>query len=84
MMERIFTNLNPRLLFIWLQEYQVVAALIAVGYLLHWLPKKFKTGVEGFLQKSPVPAQAFYLAVVIWVLFQFRSADIQPFIYFQF
>lgn len=84
MIERIFTNLNPRLFFIWLQEYQVVAALIAAGYLLHWLPRKFKTGFEGFLQKSPVPVQALILAVVIWVVFQFRSADIQPFIYFQF
>ncbi|MDD4223496.1 MAG: MBOAT family protein [Candidatus Cloacimonetes bacterium] len=84
MIERIFTDLNARLFFTWLKQYQMVAALIAAGYLLHWLPGKFKLGFEGLLQKSPVPVQAAFLALVIWVLYQFRAADIQPFIYFQF
>jgi len=55
-----------------------------IGYLLHWLPQRARSGFEGFLRRSPVPVQAAMLAILIWVLFQFRSADLQPFIYFQF
>ncbi len=84
MIRTIFTDFRGHLALQWLQQYQVVAALIIIGFLLHWLPQKARSGFEGFLRRSPVPVQAAMLAILIWVLFQFRSADLQPFIYFQF
>jgi alginate O-acetyltransferase complex protein AlgI len=84
MLSRIFTNLNAQLFFTWISKYQVVAVLIAVGYLSHWIPKKLDLGFEKILRKAPLVLQAFTMAVVIWILFQFKAADIQPFIYFQF
>ncbi|MBW6513441.1 MAG: MBOAT family protein [Candidatus Syntrophosphaera sp.] len=84
MLSRIFTKFNPRVIFLWLAQYHVVAALIVLGYLFHWVPKRFELGLEERLSQVPVAVQAFILAIVIWILFQFRAADLQPFIYFQF
>ncbi len=84
MLTRIFTQFNGQLFPLWLAKHQVVAALVAIGYLAHWMPKRVELGIESGLRKTPILFQALYLAAIIWILFQFRSADLQPFIYFQF
>lgn len=84
MLNRILSNFNAPIILQWLAQNQMVAALIVIGYLSHWMPQKLSFGFERVLHKTPVPIQALLLAIIIWVLFQFRSAGIQPFIYFQF
>lgn len=84
MISRIFTVFNSAIIWQWVSEYRLVAILLASGYLFHWMPDSFDFGFEKLLRKSPLVFQSLLLAVVIWVLFQARSADIQPFIYFQF
>ncbi len=84
MLDRIFHHFKAGIILQWLAQNQMVAALIMIGYLSHWLPKKLSSGFEYSLRKSPLPLQALILALVIWIVFQFRAADIQPFIYFQF
>ena len=84
MISRIFTSFNGQLFLPWLAKNQMVASLIALGYLFHWMPKSVVRFSESGLRLAPVIVQAAILAAVIWVLFQFRSADLQPFIYFQF
>jgi D-alanyl-lipoteichoic acid acyltransferase DltB (MBOAT superfamily) len=81
---RIFTEFNAPIFLKWLAQNQLVAALILIGFLSHWLPERTSEGFTRLLRNIPLPFQALMLAVVIWILFQFRSADIQPFIYFQF
>lgn len=82
--QRIFTAFNAALLPAWLQEYRIPALLIVVGFLAHWQPDSWERGFTRTLARVPFVMQSLILAVVIWVLFQARSADIQPFIYFQF
>lgn len=84
MLTRIFTAFNGALLWQWVGQYRMVAILIGAGFLFHWLPDSFDLHFEKFLRQVPVPVQSLFLALVIWILFQARSADIQPFIYFQF
>ncbi len=83
-LNRIFTQFRAPLFWQWVSGYQVVAILIAFGYLIHWLPDRADRGFALALRKAPLVVQSLLLAAVIWVLFQARSADIQPFIYFQF
>ncbi len=64
--------------------YPMVFALIAIGYLLHSLPHSFSERAAGRLAGSPLWVKAAIMVVVIWVVMQFRTGDIQPFIYFQF
>jgi D-alanyl-lipoteichoic acid acyltransferase DltB (MBOAT superfamily) len=84
MISRIFTVFNSAILGQWLVEYRLVAILLAAGYLFHWMPDSFELNFQRVLRKTPLVFQSLMLAVVIWILFQARSADIQPFIYFQF
>ncbi|KAF5038153.1 hypothetical protein DSECCO2_557240 [anaerobic digester metagenome] len=84
MIERIFTAFNGGLFWSWISKYSVPAALIALGYLAHWQPDSWERHFGSILRKMPVFVQSTLLALVIWILFQARSADIQPFIYFQF
>jgi D-alanyl-lipoteichoic acid acyltransferase DltB (MBOAT superfamily) len=81
---RIFTQFRGQLFWQWVSSYRIVAFLIAFGYLIHWLPDRVDKGFVSALRKAPLLAQSLLLAIVIWILFQARSADIQPFIYFQF
>ncbi len=84
MLNRIFTVFHGALFWQWLVEYRLPAILLGAGFLFHWMPDSFELGFEKVLRKTPLVFQSFFLAVVIWILFQARSADIQPFIYFQF
>lgn len=84
MIQRIFSPMSLNILSQWIQGYPVVAFLIAFGYLIHFIPQKWDKGYEIVLRRSPILMQSFILAAVIWLLFQAKSADIQPFIYFQF
>lgn len=66
------------------QAYPVVLGLIIAGYILHFVPKSVELKAAELLTRTPLPAKAFILAVVIWIVAQAKSADLQPFIYFQF
>lgn len=82
--QRIFSAFHASLFPTWFMEYRIPALLIIIGYLAHWQPDSWEKGYAKALAKVPLVLQSLALAVVIWILFQARSADIQPFIYFQF
>ncbi|MCX6561325.1 MAG: MBOAT family protein [Candidatus Aminicenantes bacterium] len=81
---RIFGQFKLRLLPQFLAGYPLVSALIALGLVLHLLPEKAKERARLFAAGMPLPAQSAALAAMIWLVFQFRTAAIQPFIYFKF
>jgi D-alanyl-lipoteichoic acid acyltransferase DltB (MBOAT superfamily) len=81
---RIFTAFNAAILHQWVPKYPVVAMLMVAGYIFHWMPDIVELSFEKVLRRTPILLQSLLLAIVIWILFQARSADIQPFIYFQF
>lgn len=76
--------LRPDLLPAVLASFRPVFALVALGYLLHALPDGFTFRLEGVVGRRSVVAQAVLITVVIWLVIQIKSAEIQPFIYFQF
>lgn len=81
---QIGNNLHPELFpDIW-QAYPLVVSLIALGFLLHYLPAQWERAGEQFFSRLPVPGQALILALVIWLVIQTASSDVVPFIYFQF
>ncbi len=84
MLSQIIHNFNELLILEWLKGYRMIAILIGLGYIFHWLPEKFDLGVGELMRKMPVPVQSICVAVVIWLMYQARTSDIQPFIYFQF
>ena len=82
--ERIFTATSFSLIGNMLTGYHLVFGVMLVGFLMHWCPAQWKEYIHGwYVMLHPVwkVALAFILFLVIY---QMRSAVIQPFIYFQF
>jgi len=84
MLSRIFQNFEGAIAMQWIRGYALVFALIVFGYLTHFIPAKWNTPSENILSRAPIIAQSLALVFVIWMVIQVKSAEIQPFIYFQF
>jgi D-alanyl-lipoteichoic acid acyltransferase DltB (MBOAT superfamily) len=84
LLERIAFHFEPELIPKMLEAYRYIFFLMAAAFLIHWMKKDTKLFVENLLLKTPDFAKAFLIALVILGLYQVKSADIQPFIYFQF
>ena len=61
-----------------------MTGLMALGFFLHYLPDRAKDRMQRSLAAMPLVVQSLILAGMIWIVLQMQSADIQPFIYFQF
>jgi D-alanyl-lipoteichoic acid acyltransferase DltB (MBOAT superfamily) len=81
---QITHNLRPDLLPAVLASFRPVFALVALGYVLHFIPDGLTFRLEGALAQRSVLTQAVLLTAIIWLVIQVKSAEIQPFIYFQF
>ena len=84
MLSQIFTNFHPEVFTQFVAGYKGVFILMVIGYVLHFMPKSAENAVQGVVTRSPLLVQAVILAVMIFVVVQFKSAGVQPFIYFQF
>lgn len=65
-------------------SYRAVIGLVLLGYTVHLLPSVWKLEWENYYIRIPDVVKAFSIALVIFLLYQVASADVQPFIYFQF
>lgn len=83
-LEQIGSSLNPELFLPVLTGYKNVFAFCLLGFLLHFIPTIYKEKAEWLVVRLPLFGKSFLLALVIWIVIQVKSADIQPFIYFQF
>ncbi len=83
-LSQIFKHFKVRIFLPFLQGYPLVSALILLGFLLHFAPEKSKDRLRKAPAAMPLPLQSAALALMIWIVFQFLAADIQPFIYFRF
>lgn len=84
MLEQMFTNFNAGLFPQLVEGYGPVLGLMLLGYLLHFLPDSWSKACEKGVIRLPLPFQAILIIVVIYIVIQVKSSDIQPFIYFQF
>ena len=66
------------------QGYPVVFGLMAFGYVLHAIPDRWEAGFILGFQRMPILVHSLLLACTVWLVIQTQSADVQPFIYFQF
>lgn len=84
MLTQIFTAFNVSLLPQFLAGYPVVSALIAAGFVLHYLPSSWTDGISRFIGRCPLVMQALLLAAMIILVVQVKGSEVQPFIYFKF
>ena len=67
-----------------IHEYRYVFILIVLGMFIHWLPDRFKRWYRLNFALLPIPVIALLVILVVFVVYQFITADLQAFIYFQF
>jgi D-alanyl-lipoteichoic acid acyltransferase DltB (MBOAT superfamily) len=83
-LNQITSNFKGELFTQLLTGYQAVFLLMALGYAIHFIPVKFEDKIKKGITISPSFVQAALLAIMIYLVYQTRSAEVQPFIYFQF
>lgn len=84
MLKQIFTVFRPQLFRQLVEGYPIVFLLMGLGYLLHFLPDRWEQACTRAVVRLPLPGKALLLVAVIYLVIQMKSAEIQPFIYFQF
>ena len=65
-------------------HYWAPFLLFALGMAVHWLPVRFKRRYRLWFALMPLWLMVIVVVVTVVVLYQFVTADLQPFIYFQF
>lgn len=64
--------------------YKNIIILFILGMIIHWLPENFKRRYRIWFMRLPLPVMAVVTVLIIFVVYQFVTADLQRFIYFQF
>jgi len=81
---QVWNNLDLSLAPQVILSYGKVMLIMILGYVVHWLPVSFKSKYRDWFINTPIYAKAGIAALVVFVIYQSWSAELQPFIYFQF
>ena len=64
--------------------YWNIFLIFAIGMAVHWLPARFKRRYRLWFASMPLWLMILVVVAAVFVLYQFVTAGLQPFIYFQF
>lgn len=84
MVNQIGGSWNLKLIPDILNSYKYVVILFVLGMIIHWLPAKWKQWYRINFALLPVWAIGIIVVISVFIVYQFITADLQPFIYFQF
>lgn len=84
MLRQIFNDFVPSSFGTVFSAYSGVFALIAAGYIMHFLPEKFKEWYRGYFINTPIAVQFILVLIAGFLLFRMGSLATMPFIYFRF
>ena len=84
MVDRIGSHWNLAQIPTIVGHYSAVFVVFAMGMVVHWLPTRFKRRYRLWFANMPLWLMVVVCVLLAVVLYQFVTADLQPFIYFQF
>lgn len=84
MLTQIATHFQPQVILQWFDGYWFVATLMIMGFVLHFIPQRVSSLTKRAVVSMPFVVQALLIVVVVYIVIQIKSSDVQPFIYFQF
>ena len=82
--DRINNHFGAALTFNIIKGYAVVFSVIAIGYLIHWIPERIKEVYRNKFSDLPLPIMSIVVVLFVFCIYQLVSGEMQPFIYFQF
>ena len=65
-------------------SYWKVFVLVILGLVIHWIPAKWKQWYRVHFALLPLPLMGLLVVLAVLLAYQFITADLQAFIYFQF
>ena len=68
--------------FLW--EYRTIVFLFTLGMIIHWLPSRSKRRIRMQFCSFPIWIMLLLVVATVFIVYQFVTADLQAFIYFQF
>jgi D-alanyl-lipoteichoic acid acyltransferase DltB (MBOAT superfamily) len=83
-LKQITQNFSPGSYLTVAAAYSNVFLIIAIGYLIHFLPEKTKESYRGVFIRIPLIGQLTAIMLMAILLYQMRTTVILPFIYFRF
>jgi len=83
-LSQIIYHFHPEIVTQFIEGYPVVVILFILGYILHFLPSQVDNWFKMRLTNAHLLVQAFVFVLLIVLVIQMKSAEVQPFIYFQF
>jgi hypothetical protein len=84
MIRQILFHFTPQIFIEFISGCKVVLMIMLLGYLLHFIPKSVEYRAELGVTNLPLILKVVFMILVIFLVVQFKSSEIQPFIYFQF
>ena len=65
-------------------EHRAVLIIFVIGMIIHWLPERFKRRYRITFARLPLGWMGVVVVLLVLFIYQFITADLQSFIYFQF
>jgi len=84
MFVQLFTRFEPGAFMQCLTGYRSIFILMFIGYIIHFIPRKWDVKIQTMITHCPLWAKIVLLSLAIFIVIQMKSAEIVPFIYFQF
>lgn len=84
MFDRILTEFHGELFFKWYQEYQMVAHILLIGVVLHFIPTSWKNFFENQFISVHWTLKILVIVSMVIVIYQFKTLGSIPFVYLQF
>jgi D-alanyl-lipoteichoic acid acyltransferase DltB (MBOAT superfamily) len=67
-----------------ISSFKLVFGVMLFGYLLHWWPSAWKDRYMNWFISLPHWVKAVLVVILVFLIYQSQTSDLQPFIYFQF
>ena len=84
LLNQVSTSFGWLLLPEMISTYWKVFIVMIFGYVVHWLPESLKIRYRDWFINTPIYLKIIICTLVIFIIYQSLSAELQPFIYFQF
>jgi len=84
MMRQIAFHFGWQSVFEVIKSYSPVLSLMALAYAVHWFPVSWKEFYRGKFIDTHLAIKVLTVIIVAIIIFQVKSAELQPFIYFRF
>lgn len=82
--QHLFLRFDPGILPELWWQYNLAIGMLLLGFLIQFMPVQWKDGFFRTISRQPVWQLAFLTVFWLLLLYQFKTAESKPFIYFQF